>query len=874
MPIKNQQTDQIFCTKISSPVNLSSHDTARVTVDCESVEQLTSSYTGDQNLSSHETAGCTFYQSNPVPAHLPSHDTAGRTGSDLIHHDQNLSSHETAGSTLHQSDPVHLSSQDTAGRLGLDLLLGDHQATAGSVPGVSAEGLWDLHTQPSTSSRALTRHGKAPNKPITISAKQSKLCRSDKMSPQIAAELPFANSDICLDLPAPAKPVVKTNHLKDMYFTLPTGAVFRDKVLPRPEADLVKHSEFDVKYYLKLHEQAAAPGARGQYSWPKNTPNYIGARVPLLHTNFNLDRWRLHLIGYHSPEILQFMEYGFPLGIDHQVPTLTPALANHGSAYQFYPWLDKFFTTGLLRGGVTGPCGTVPFGEAMISPLMTAEKKPSSRRAVFDATYGQHSLNNATPCEYYLGVKTEYTYPKIEDFRNIILKCGVGSWLWKRDLARYFLQLPLDPTEYCFTGAIWRGLYFFFVSLMFGLRHSGLQGQKLTDAVCWIHRNMGLDYVPPQARSTPAQPAGPADPALVGMSAAAHNKVKDVRHKAIIPVVEPYRQTPFQSLNYSDDLGGGERTFEKATAAFNTMGALLSELGLEESADKACAPAQRMTYLGVHFDTVKMTMSVPGDKLQEIRAELELWKRKTTSDRKGLQSILGKLFWISRVVVYSRPFMGRLLQQLRDMKDVKAGAKVPLSMESKKDILWWMTYLRTFNGVSVIINDHDTHQTLEQLITSPYKVCAGDATLWGGGAWYGKQFWSREFPDFLKPSDIAVHIKEFWTLICSCWVWGDNWVNDVVYLFCDNDSVVDTIVNQKPRDPDMNTLLREFLYVVCLKKFSPILRKIDTKANFLADHISRRHDTSSADQLFTSNGKPGMVRVSVPDTRFKLSAPW
>ena len=119
------------------------------------------------------------------------------------------------------------------------------------------------------------------------------------------------------------------------------------------------------------------------------------------------------------------MEFGFPMGLD-QVSTLNPALANHGSAYQFYPWLDKFFTTGLLRGGVTSPCGTVPYGEAMISPLMTAEKKPSSRRAVFDATYGQHSLNNATPCEYYLGVKTEYTYPKIEDFRNIILKCGVG----------------------------------------------------------------------------------------------------------------------------------------------------------------------------------------------------------------------------------------------------------------------------------------------------------------------------------------------------------------------------------------------------------------------------------------------------------------
>ena len=171
-------------------------------------------------------------------------------------------------------------------------------------------------------------------------------------------------------------------------------------------------------------------------------------------------------------------------------------------------------------------------------------------------------------------------------------------------------------------------------------------------------------------------------------------------------------------------------------------------------------------------------------------------------------------------------------------------------------------------------NDHDNLQTYEQLLSSPYKVCAGDATLWGGGAWYAKEYWSREFPLFLKSSEIAVHLKEFWTVIVSCWVWGDSWSGDTVFIFCDNDSVVETIVNQKPRDPDMCTLLREFLYVVCLKKFSPILRKIASKTNSLADHISRRHDTVSAEQLFTSCGKPGMVRVSVPDHRFKVSAPW
>ena len=62
--------------------------------------------------------------------------------------------------------------------------------------------------------------------------------------------------------------------------------------------------------------------------------------------------------------------------------------------------------------------------------------------------------------------------------------------------------------------------------------------------------------------------------------------------------------------------------------------------------------------------------------------------------------------------------------------------------------------------------------------------------------------------------------------------------------------------------------------MACLKKFSPIIRKIDTKANILADHISRRHDHDSAVKLFETFGKPGMRRVEVTDLFFKLTAPW
>ena len=281
-----------------------------------------------------------------------------------------------------------------------------------------------------------------------------------------------------------------------------------------------------------------------------------------------------------------------------------------------------------------------------------------------------------------------------------------------------------------------------------------------------------------------------------------------------------------------------------------------------------------MVFLGVHFDTEEMTMSVPQEKLQELRSDLEVWRRKSTAVFRDLQSLLGKLFWVSRVVRHSRPFMGRLLQQLRDMRALPGSKRVPLSGDSRKDLLWWSVYLRHFNGVTAIFNTDDIMMSLDELMFSPFKVYAGDATLWGGGGWYGAEYWSMEFPDFLKSPDIPVHTKEFWVLIASCRLWGDEWAGGTIYLFCDNDAVVDCIIYQKPRDPDLLSLLREFLYLVCLKKFIPIARKIDTKANKLADHISRCFDHDSADKVFSAAGKPGMVRVAVPHSSFKLSAPW
>ena len=132
----------------------------------------------------------------------------------------------------------------------------------------------------------------------------------------------------------------------------------------------------------------------------------------------------------------------------------------------------------------------------MISPLMTAIKKPCSRRTVYDASFSDYSLNINTPEKLYLGEEYEFSFPKLDDFAQLILKYGKNCYLWKRDLSRFFLQLPLDPYDFDKVGCIWWGQLLLFTSYVWGTRHAGMNGQRVTNAVSAIHRSLGkIDHL-------------------------------------------------------------------------------------------------------------------------------------------------------------------------------------------------------------------------------------------------------------------------------------------------------------------------------------------------------------------------------------------
>lgn len=627
-------------------------------------------------------------------------------------------------------------------------------------------------------------------------------------------------------VPKPAQPVLRPSSLENTCFILPNNMVFIDKVLPPTEQLLTQNPSYPLDYFVGLHSLVSTPTIQ----YPAYTPNFCGARIPLRHTCLNIARWRHHLIGYEGADIVQYLQYGFPLGLsDNPTPVLVSTLRNHGSSYQYFPYWDEFLSTGLERCELAGPCSVPPFEAVHVSPLMTAVKKPDSRRAVFDASFGDYSLNNGTPTDVYLNQTFSYDFPKVEDFKRFVLECGPGCYLYKRDLSRYYLQLPVDPSEYPLLCFIWRKKLFFFVSLMFGLRHAGLQGQKVTTAVTWVHQRLGLESEP---------------------------------------------QVPFKSLNYSDDIGGCEATHARATEAYHKLGELLVDLGLRESANKAHAPATKMPYLGITFDTIKMEMSVPPEKVAEVREDISLWKKKTFATKKTLQQILGKLLWVSKCVRFSRGFIGRLLSQLQEMHHMSDNKRVKLSQGSRQDIMWWDRYLRRFNGVEILYESDPLQLSLDQLLDTKALVNCGDAQMEGGGSYFGAEYWSRPFPSWLQGDTVPIHLKEFWVVIVSAWLWGHSWQGNMVYIFSDNTAVVEVLDKERPRDPRMLDLLREFLYIVCTRKFTPIFRKIGTKENYVADFISRCHDETKINDYFLSKQLPMRTPVVARDSLFTLQSNW
>ena len=207
-------------------------------------------------------------------------------------------------------------------------------------------------------------------------------------------------------------------------------------------------------------------------------------------------------------------------------------------------------------------------------------------------------------------------------------------------------------------------------------------------------------------------------------------------------------------------------------------------------------------------------------------------------------------------------FVSRIISLLKTLKYQKQ--KVTLTDAVKKDFKWWSKFMSVFNGIELIIPNTVLCSVL------------GDACPMGSGAWseHSQEYYSRKFPFDLCDPKFPIHLKEFWCAILAVRLWGHCWTGHRVAIYCDNEAVVKTIIHQKPTDPELQNCLREFLFHVCIFKFQPVLLRVSTSENDIADFLSRNHNQKDKQKMFESKGITGMTQVEVDDSLFDFVGTW
>lgn len=462
----------------------------------------------------------------------------------------------------------------------------------------------------------------------------------------------------------------------------------------------------------------------------------------------------------------------------------TPRLAceNLLSASLASTTIDEDLAAEARLGRIAGPFATHPLPNLICSPLGSVAKKNSSkRRRIHHLSWprGGDSVNAFIE-------DMACSYQTFDDAVAMVLRLGRGCYLAKIDIKAAFRCIPVHPDDWCLLGMFWRGQYWVDLRLPFGLKSSPAIWERYATAIQWI----------------------------------AHHE-----------------QIARWLIHYVDDFLLAEKT--KRACISSTLGflKLLQDLGAPPAPEKLELPATQMLFVGILLDTVNLTASLDEARVREILGLLTSFSKKSTCTLKELQSLLGKLHFASRGVRAGRVFTNRMLELIRNhARKHLRGKPLVLPDGFQKDIAWWLEFLPTWNGISILGDLTWRSSDSLHLYT--------DASGWGFGAVLGNQWmhgpWTAaEKASASKARGLDMSFLEFLALFKAIATWGDQWKGMRIVFHCDNEACVEVINNQRYRADSLGDMLRSSYMIAAHHQFEFRAAHIPGMSNTLADLLSR-----------------------------------
>ena len=573
---------------------------------------------------------------------------------------------------------------------------------------------------------------------------------------------------------------------------------------------------------FKIVVTVVSPSFAGSYEYmddlqrldacrPWGSPTSIPSWMDGVVTPLRWRCWEQALSNHPDP---QFRDYvvsgireGFRIGFDYS-KNCTAAGKNTRSANQNAAVVSDYLLTECSAGRVIGPFPENPnFNPIQVNRFGVIPKgTPGKWRLIVDLSFPEGTSVND-------GIQTDLCslrYVKVDDAAREIEKQGHNTWMAKIDIQHAYRIVPIHPEDRWLLGMQWQGNLFVDTTLPFGLRSAPKIFTALADAVEWVLRWRGVQFV----------------------------------------------------IHYLDDFFmAGSANYATCSAQLQIVLDTFEELGIPIARHKLEGPTSCLTFLGFELDSVAMEVRLPQAKLSELQSLLQRWIYKDSCLKKELESLVGKLAHACKVVKPGKTFLRHLYQKLAETAEPYHHVRFNVAIRS--DLMWWAMFLQAWNGVP-LCQEYDP-QKVDYHIWTDASGSFGCGAVWGD-RWLQAE-WSQVYehtPE--EQEEDGISLKELLPVVLACAVWGPQWRLSSVVVHCDNESTVAVINTGYSRVVKIMHLLRCLFFIKARFNMWVKALHVPGRDNIVADAISRNNLTILLSQIPSAQS----TRDVIPDVLLQL----
>ena len=381
------------------------------------------------------------------------------------------------------------------------------------------------------------------------------------------------------------------------------------------------------------------------------------------------------------------------------------------------------------------------------------------------------SVNDQIPEEW-----SAVRYANICNALDLVVSLCDHAFMAKTDVKHAFRVIPLHPDVRHLFLLHWQGEYYVDLALPMGCSSSCSIFEAVSTAVEWIARyKLGI-----------------------------------------------------QSVHILDDFFLASISKPVGSLQLESFLKMCEDIGLPMAPDKTFWPANVMTFVGYEIDTMLREVRLPFDKVEKCKNEISKLISRNKATLREIQSLVGLLNFACAVILPGRSFLRRLI-------DLTIGMQAPyhykrLTLSVKEDLHVWLTFLKSFNGKSIFLDNYISHAEDVQLFTDASgkigygAICKSE---WFNGLW--STWWLEQ----------TITLKELYPIVLAVELWGHKLANKRFHIRTDNKALVQVINKQTSKEPLVMILVRR-LVLHCLKHNVFITAShIPGTINSTADALSR-----------------------------------